>query len=93
MATCKLPYWGCSQKFYYENDLGHKQTAMGLRIDLREWINDRCGKNVWGYVLEQNQVVFTLPNRGVAASLILCWYDAIEIHSDPPVPRLSWDKL
>lgn len=91
MVICSLPYDLCSQRYHYRNDLGMKQTATGLRQDMREWIAEYCDDQSWNYNLVYNDIDFVFPTRGLAALFVLHWSKERSLMADPPVPRPGGD--
>ena len=93
MVTCNLPYYVCSQRFTYINDLRQRTTSQGLRLDMRRWIKERTGELPRYELCMNGTIDFKFETRGMAALFKLRWMDADQILNDPPVDRALIDQI
>lgn len=91
MVICSLPYYTCSQRFRYINDLGCESRSVGLRVDMRAWIGEYLDDSQWHYNLCLNDIDFVFPTRGFAALFILVWSDERSLMDDAPIHRPGGD--
>jgi hypothetical protein len=87
MVVCSLPEYLCSQRYFYYNEFGMKEVAIGLRQDMKQWISNYCSDDCWGFNLVYNNVDFVFPSRAIAALFILYWSQEKPILDHAPIPR------
>ena len=87
MIVCSLPGDLCSQRYFFRNEFGLREVAVGLRQDMKEWIADYCPNKRVYYNLVYENIDFVFPTRGLAALFVLYWSQQESIVEDPPMPR------
>ena len=90
MATCRLPYEQCCQRFFYASPYEKRTVARGLRQDMRRWLDERMVED-WDYELAIGDILFHFETVGQAAWFKLTWCDVPSILRDEPAPRPGGD--